>query len=72
MIASAMPWIIRDWRVFSLLREHGFACCENSPGWAGTWYTTNCPIEFNGSYVFPCGYVIRSDGTELVFAGFKQ
>ena len=64
-------WVIKDWRVFALLERHGMAAKSTSPGWAHTWYATDCPIAFNGSYVFPCGHVIASQGTQLVFAGYR-
>lgn len=64
-------WIIKDWQVFTLLERHGMAARPTSPGWASTWYTTACPIAFNGTYVFPCGHAIVSQGTSLVFAGYR-
>jgi len=65
------PWIIEDWRVFSLLERNDMAAKALSPGWEYTWYRTACPIAFNGVYVFPCGHAISSEGTRLVFAGYR-
>jgi hypothetical protein len=59
-VVEEREWIIDAW-VCALLRRNGFSCRH-----VGTvWYTTNCPVKFNETYVLPDGHIIESQGTQL-------
>lgn len=75
-------WLIEDSMVRALLVKNGFVCKKDmqevsGPGIhfytqtqeqieAAKWYVTDCPVEWNKSYMLPDGCIIASKGTKLV------
>lgn len=61
-------WLINDYAVLYLLHINGYHYEPwRSPGPVGDcWYSTDLPIDLNGSIELPGGFVIKAiNGVEL-------